>query len=33
MRVEAIDSHVESVALEVTSNLHAGDQPSEDVQL
>ena len=30
---EAIDSHVELVDLEVTSNLHAGDWPGEDVQL
>ena len=31
--VEAIDSHVESIDLEVTSDLHAGDRPSENVQL
>ena len=31
--VRAIDSHVELVDLEVTSNLHAGDQPYENVQL
>ena len=31
--VEAIDSHVELVDLEVTSNLRDGDRPGEDVQL
>ena len=31
--VEAIDSDVELVDLEVTSNLRAGDRPGEDVQL
>ena len=31
--VEAIDSHVELVDLEVTSNLRAGDRLGEDVQL
>jgi len=31
--VEAIDSHMELVNLEVTSNLRDGDRPGEDVQL
>ena len=31
--VRAIDSYVELVDLEVTSNLYAGDQPDENVQL
>ena len=31
--VEAIDSHVELVNLEVISNLRASDRPSEGVQL
>ena len=31
--VEAIDSHVELVGLEVISNLCAGDRPGKDVQL
>ena len=31
--VEAIDSHMELVDLEVTSNLRTGDRPDEDVQL
>ena len=31
--VEAIDSHVESVDLEVTSDLCVGDRPNENVQL
>jgi len=31
--VEAIDSPMELVNLEVTSNLHAGVRPGEDVQL
>lgn len=31
--VEAINSHVELVDLEATSNRRAGDQPGEDVQL
>lgn len=30
--VRVIDSHVELVDLEVTSNLHAGAQSAEDVQ-
>ena len=30
--VQAIDSHVELLNLEVTSNVHAGIQPTEDVQ-
>ena len=29
--VRAIDSHVELVDLEVTSNLHSGDQLGEDI--
>ena len=29
--VEAIDSHVESVDLEVTNDLRVGDRPSENV--
>ena len=31
--VRAIDSYVELVDLEVTSNLYAGDKPDENVQL
>ena len=31
--VDVIDSHVELVDLEVTSNLRAGGQPSEGAQL
>ena len=31
--VRAIDSHMELVDLEVTSNLRVGDQPDENVQL
>lgn len=31
--VQAIDSHMELVDLEVTGNLHASDQPDENVQL
>ena len=31
--VWAIDSHVELVDLEVTSNLHASNQPDENIQL
>ena len=30
--VEAIDSHVEPINLEATSNPHVGDQPDGDVQ-
>ena len=32
-RVEQIDSHVELVDVEVSSNPHVGDQPGEDLQL
>ena len=31
--VEQIDSHVELVDAEVSSNPHVGDQPNEDLQL
>ena len=31
--VRVIDSHVELVNLEVTSNLHTGSQPNENIQI